>query len=234
MGGECIVLDAGSGMLGLVACLEEDETDLSLLLSHPHIDHMLGFLSSQLFFEPRMRFALYSAPRFGLSAKEQLEKFMSIPFWPVGPKVFTAGMEYVDIAKSSFYIGSVRIDCMEGSHPGGCTVFKLSHNGHSIVYATDYEAERGRDDVLVAFAKDCDLFLCDGKSTDEEFVLSRGFGHSPWSLAAKLGARCCAGRTLIVHHSPDRTDAELDAAERQMQTLYPHCHFVKEREEFKL
>lgn len=231
-GGERIILDAGSGLLGLERRLDEGGNDFSMLISHPHVDHLIGLTSCQLLFDENARLAVYAVPRGGLSAREQVETLMSTPLWPVGPSDFKAEVTFHDISEETFYIGKVRVDCMEGWHPGGCTVFRLSFGEKSVVYATDFEEGSDADDGLALFAKDCTLLLCDGKYTVDELPPVRGFGHSSYNFVAALGKKTGALKTLIIHHSPNRTDTELDLMGASIKESFPQCHFAKEGDDF--
>ncbi|MGN1230471.1 MAG: MBL fold metallo-hydrolase, partial [Anaerotignum sp.] len=52
LAGQVIVLDAGTGLLSLPSYLKKKENQVSLLLSHPHADHLLGFPMCSLMLEP--------------------------------------------------------------------------------------------------------------------------------------------------------------------------------------
>ena len=85
MGGEEIVLDAGTGLLNLPAETAR-RRELPLLLSHPHADHLLGLPLSPYGTCEGARLDVYAASRNGLDARAQAERLMSPPLWPVGPE----------------------------------------------------------------------------------------------------------------------------------------------------
>ena len=84
--GECVILDAGSGIRNLGKTLMDGNghRDIYLILTHAHYDHLMGFP----FFTPAYsdRFTLYI--RGGPIAKESLKKYlehqMEPPFFPAG------------------------------------------------------------------------------------------------------------------------------------------------------
>lgn len=234
MGGQQILLDAGSGLLSIKHILGDQKKSLHVLLSHPHLDHLEGLTGCPVFFEPDSTVTIHAVPRSGLSALEQIEALFSPPLWPVGIRAFAADISAVDILSPTFYIGPVRVDWREGSHPGGCAMFRLTYQETSIVYATDFEQDMGADEGLCEFARDCDLLLCDGEYTKEELVLRRGFGHSTWEFAAEIGKACGAGQTRIVHHSLYRTDAELNRILDLLSHTYPTCSPAYAGEELSL
>lgn len=209
LGGEVLVLDGGTGILELTRYLRPEEKTLHLLLSHTHIDHILGLPAWAPLFDPSFAAHVYTATREGLSPLQQLQRLMTPPLWPVQPEQFCARMTYHTV-QGPFSVGAVEVRVLEGAHPGGCTVFRLDCGGKSVVYASDYELNETSFAPLAAFAKDCSLLLCDGQYTAQELERRRGFGHSAWTDAARLAARCGAARLRILHHAPWRSDEELD------------------------
>ncbi|NCC16938.1 MAG: MBL fold metallo-hydrolase [Clostridia bacterium] len=233
MGGETILLDCGSGVLQS-GSLTADVQHLSILLSHPHVDHLIGFPMWPFLYEKGKQATFYAVPRGELSARKQMEALMSPPLWPVGFEAFHANLICKDILEPSIQIGSVLVEHLDLAHPGGASAFRLSYGGHSLVYASDCELSQGQLPRLSAFSKDCDLLLCDGQYSDEEYPLRVGWGHSSWSMAATLGKACGAKRTVLVHHAPQYTDNFLDKADQQLRSRYPNCTLGRCGEEFAL
>ncbi len=231
-GEECILLDAGSGLREepFRAWLKKER--FSLLLSHSHVDHLLGFPIFPPFFDESLRCAVYLKTRTGLDARQQIRQFMAPPLWPIGPDSFRADVSFHDLPRH-FAIGDVQVETMEGRHPGGASIYKLSHEGKSLVYATDFEPEE-QEEAFVGFAGDCDLLLLDAQYTDEEYSRTRGFGHSTMARSASLAARCRARQTVFIHHDPKRKDASLAALEEEFQKNDPRIRFGREGEEICL
>jgi phosphoribosyl 1,2-cyclic phosphodiesterase len=233
VGGELIFLDAGSGIIHAEDFLEAEDRRLSILLSHPHSDHIMGLLVFPPLFNPAFNIAIYAAERGGLSARGQLERLMSAPLWPVTPAVFAPGVEF-NTPEQSFKIGQVNIDTMEAKHPGGSTIYRLSCGGKSIVYAVDFEHEEGVSARLADFAAGCDLLIYDAQYSDEEYESKRGWGHSTWNEGAKAAERCGAKKLVLIHHDPWRTDEELGDIERSMREKHKNLSFGKHGEEIIL
>lgn len=233
MGGEVIVLDAGSGMMRLNSYLKSEEQSVHLLLSHPHLDHMLGLPSCPVLYDSTRQIHIYAAAHSGLSPREQVARMMEPPLWPVGPEVFQADVSFQTLT-GPFALGDVAIETLEGVHPGGCTAFRLEHSGMSIVYATDYELDDQSIPRLADFARGCSLLLCDGQYSDTEFLERRGYGHSSWRGAATLARESGAQRLLVLHHAPWRTDAALDAAQPLLERIFSNGAFARGGEEITL
>ena len=233
LAGQPIVLDAGTGLLDLDKVLLPGETDLPLLISHFHVDHILGLPLCPLVFDPQRRFRIYAATHGSVTAQEKLRSLMSPPLWPVRPEELPAQIDFHDIA-SGFSLGEVRVDTMEGIHPGGVTLFRLRAGGKCIVFITDCTLTEQFFPKAVDFARDCDLLLCDGQYSEEEWPSRRTFGHSTWTAAAQLGAACGAKTVRIMHHDPTRTDDALNSAVPGLQRIHQNCGFARAGEEIPL
>ncbi len=228
-----IVLDAGSGFLTLGQTLKTEQRALHVLLSHVHTDHLLGLPMSALLYNRAMKFDIYGAPRAGLLMKEQLAVYMRPPIWPVTPDSFAAEVNYHTVTED-FSIGAVQVAHMEGAHPGGASVYRLSYAGKSIVYATDYELEEQAAKRLGDFARGCDLLICDGQYSPEERQHKRGFGHSDWQQVADLVNHYVVKRVAVFHHGCLRDDAQLTAAEQAFTAQVPSGFFAKKGERITL
>lgn len=233
LAGETVVLDAGSGMTKLPGFLMPEEKHLTLLLSHPHADHLLGFLMCPLCLDPAYTLNIYGAVRSGLTVREQLERLMSPPIWPVRPQELAASVNFYDLPEQ-MTLGGVTVECMEGRHPGGVSLLRLSGGGKTVVFATDVTLGGELSDRFAEFAGDCDLLIIDGQYSDAEWEKFHSFGHTPYTAAAAFGKRCGAKRTRIIHHAPVRTDDMLDAAAAELTALNETCAFSREGEEILL
>ncbi len=208
-GDQAIFLDAGTGLLDAP---DVGDKKVSMLLSHPHADHLLGLPMFYYLFRKEKQVEFYAKPRAGLSAQEQVAALISPPLWPVGLEVYPGTVIFHDIA-GSFQIGDVRVDLMESNHPGGSSIFRLSYDDHRIVYATDYEHTDDKMKELADFCKGASLVLYDGQYTIEEYERRKGFGHSTVEKGLELMEASGAKRLMIVHHDPYHTDEDLKRME---------------------
>jgi phosphoribosyl 1,2-cyclic phosphodiesterase len=252
---EAIVLDAGTGILNLP---DVGDRRLSLLITHSHIDHILG-LPSFLGFVGKRDLSIYGATNCHMTIRQKLDTYMRKPLWPVGIDIFPAKMEFVEVKEDGvpFYIGPVKVTAVPANHPGGSTLFKLEYEGSSVVYATDFEHEElpldrwpemeedapmGEEilryykdpmNSLISFAKDADLVLYDGQYTPEEYEKCRTFGHSTYEKGLELMDRSGAGEVLLVHHAPNHTDEFIDNMAKELPEGR-NIRFAKEAECIKM
>ena len=201
---QAVFLDAGSGML---KAPKTDDKKVSVLLSHTHADHVIGLGLSPVLLT-RQDVDIYAKTRDGLNPYEQIKKFMSPPLWPAGVEVYPANVTFHEFG-DSLTLGGIEISTMESNHPGGSLIIKLSCEGKTVVYATDYEHTDEKQSELAAFSKGADLVFYDGQYTDEEYEKMKGFGHSTFREGMKLFKKCGAGHIYFVHHDPRHSDSAL-------------------------
>ena len=233
LGGQCIVLDAGTGLVTLPEALAPEERELSLLLTHPHADHLLGFPLCRTLYDSAVTVKVYAAVRDGLDAKAQIGRLMSPPLWPVTPDVMGAKLSFLPL-EETLTLGAVTVDTMEGVHPGGVTLLRIRGGGKRVVFLSDCTLTEQLFPVLTEFAGNCDLLLCDGQYSDAEWAAHSCFGHSRWTDAARLAAACGAKALRIIHHDPGHTDPILDAAADTVHAIFPRGEFAYDGEEVLL
>lgn len=233
LAGQAVVLDAGTGLMDLPALLGSGEHGVPLLLSHPHADHLLGLPMCPLLFQPDFRLDMYAARRNGLGAEEQARALLSPPLWPVGPECLPSPPAFYDLPPR-LEVGPITVESMEGVHPGGVSLLRLTGGGRRVVFVTDCTITESLLPTLTDFARDCDLLLCDGQYSDAEWPSRAGFGHSTWTAAARLGRDSGAKQVRVIHHDPAHTDRQLDAAEEELRRIHLDCTFAHAGEEVLL
>ena len=211
-GEETIFLDGGSGLIEAPAQFVRAP---SILLSHFHLDHLLG-----LAMYPRLRLkgsetVLYCPAQSTEEAREILDDVFSPPSWPLSLMDYT-GTVVLRTLSERFQIGEVTVETMKGYHPGGSVVMRLSFDGKSLVYATDCEPDEDGLKAIAAFAAGTDLLLFDAQYTEDEYPNRIGFGHSTALTGLKLMKRSRARQLLLIHHDPLKTDAELLTIEKRI------------------
>lgn len=141
---EAIILDSGTGILNIP---DLGSRRVSILISHSHIDHILGL---PMFLGPfgAKELSIYGATHDSLTIRQQLDTYLKRPLWPVGFDAFSANINFVDVKENGepFQIGDVTVTAVPSNHPGGSTIYKLEFQGTSVVYASDFEHEELPDD----------------------------------------------------------------------------------------
>ena len=224
--GQTIIYDAGSGFLAfgesIFAELAADSlrsTRIDLILSHPHLDHLMGLVFGALTYDPRLRIHLWASP----ATLEALNILLN-PASPTSriyfPPTFIEMKGLADrnavIPGSTFELGEATVQTMALRHPGGCMGFRLTIGTKSIVLASDHEHPRqGVDEDLARFCEGADVVYTEGQYTRDEYegltalgagppIPRKGWGHSTMEdcLATAMAAGC--GHLVLGHHDPIR------------------------------
>ena len=232
LGGLPIILDAGTGLLRLPDDVLS-RPELSLLLTHPHTDHLLGLPMSPYLARPDAHLTIYGAVRGGKGVRAQLNCLMKPPLWPVGIDAYPARVSFRRLPGEG-RIGPVSIRSIEGVHPGGVSLIRLEYRKKSVVLVTDCTLTDEFRPKALEFAKNADLLLIDGQYNDKEWTTRTYFGHNPWRAAAEFGRDANAKTVRIVHHDPTHTDPVLDGATAGIRAIHPRCRFAREGEEVRL
>ncbi len=211
-GSQSVILDAGSGLLSAPT---EFSNPPVILLSHLHLDHIMGLgMYSRLAIKGAQTH-VYMPAQNRSEALLQLNGLYAPPYWPLKLTDY-AGTLHVEPMPTTLRLGELVIDVMPGSHPGDCLVFRLCAGGRSLVYATDFEHDDLSFERLTDFSTGTDLLLYDGQYDEGEYEAHRGFGHSTPQKGLELMRLCGAKRLLLVHHDPTSTDATLREREHQL------------------
>lgn len=217
--GETLVLDAGSGIVGLGESMRAPRA-VPILLTHYHWDHLQGLP----FFAP-----LYSsgaaptlfAPMLESSDPSLVATIFQSPFFPVPYDRLPAPprVEFVDVGAHA--IGPFQVRAMRLNHPGGAFAYRIKGTRGDLVYATDHEMGDGAiDSALARFVEGAAVIILDAHFTPEEGPAHRYWGHSTWADAATFAANNNVGRLWLFHHKPGRTDVELMEIEAKARTIF--------------
>ena len=230
--GETILVDAGNGILNLPEELL-GRPEITMILSHPHLDHLMGLPMCPYLFRKGATLHMYAAVRGGMDAEAQVDALVAPPLWPVGAESLP-GVLICSTLPETLRLHEVLVESMEGEYPGGVSIFRITGGGKRIVIATDCTINENNRQALIGFAEGCDLFLCDGQYSEEEWPSHATFGHSTWTSAALLARSAGAKKARIVHHDPTHTDAFLDASAEELQQIMPDCAFAREGDIIRL
>lgn len=213
--GRRIVFDAGTGLRALGQALAEDPAPrLDLLLSHYHLDHVMGLTGFAALWRPETQLRLWTPRLGGAQESDPVGQLFAPPFFPVSLEATPALIErrWFTPGRSIDLSGGVKLRTQRLAHPGGSTGFRLEAAGKVVAYLTDVElGADAPNPALVGFAADADLLICDAMFGDADISRHRGWGHSSARQAAALAAAARARRLALFHHAPSANDAMLGA-----------------------
>ncbi len=254
-GAHTLILDAGSGIIRLGEDLlhrsPEQPLHLSLLITHAHGDHLVGFPFFAPLFEPRATIDIFGPTLQGRTIEKILAPIMAPPYFPVDMHTLPSLRRFYTIATEqciSWLPGADSLPHIAGdsyieqgadlrvlakftsSHPmNGAIHYRIEYAGQSIVYATDVEWDEGCAQDFLDFARGADLLIHDAQYTAEDYALSKhGFGHSTVDMATDAARAAGAGTLILFHHEPTYDDAALDALEKNAQASFARSYSAYE------
>ncbi|HCT90923.1 MAG TPA: hypothetical protein DF613_06020 [Lachnospiraceae bacterium] len=227
------IFDAGSGLTGLGGILagRKDIRRLDLLLTHLHLDHVMGLPGFAPLYEPDREIHLHGRAGF----REQLASLLGNPWWPLELGDFPANLHFHEVEPGKSFClaepdGPV-VSTLAGNHPGGSILYRLDEGGRRVVYALDCEV-REEQEGLMAFARDGSLLFWDATFTPED--LREGWGHSTWEQGIALGHAAGVRKVLMTHYYWGYTDSVLREQERLARERDGSCCFAREGMVIKL
>lgn len=225
--GTDIILDAGTGIIPLGKKLSAKSSDVHLLLTHNHWDHIQGFP----FFTP-----IYQAKRQihitpGMTTEDEhnaILQQMSGTLFPVNYKDLPSviSVKPINHSNKNWRLHGARISRLNMNHPGSGSSYTIEADGAKIAYVTDnelYPPYKKQTDFLdfVEFAQNADLLIHDAQYLFSDMPAKAGWGHSIAEEAVKLALACKAKNLALYSHDPSRTDEDL-------LQLESHCRAVVE------
>jgi phosphoribosyl 1,2-cyclic phosphodiesterase len=220
-----VIVDAGSGIREAGnALIAEGHRDLTLLLTHAHWDHIVGFPFFKPIYSHKIRLNIWGCPFAKNSIKEILSRMMIAPNFPVNFDSIRAKISYQETCFESFRIGSMVITPIALSHPNQGTGYKFEEDGKCFVFLTDNELGYRHKGGLnsreyLKFCSGVDLLFHDAEYKEEEYKKARGWGHSSYKDTLNLALNAGVKKLGLFHHNQERIDDDIDA-------IVKDCHRI--------
>ena len=169
----------------------------------------------------------------GDTLKQYLAEYFSPPFFP--PNVFSYAncLNFVDfdhfITQKS---PDLAVHSISLKHPGGAFGYSFKNGSKKVVIALDNEVDLDEEGDLLGFCENADILLWDGMYTNEEITTKKGWGHSTVEQAIYFTKKSKVKKTVICHHSPTRSDEDIDTMTANMTGK--NVEFAKEGTRFSL
>ncbi|CAH0342243.1 MBL fold metallo-hydrolase [Rhizobium sp. CECT 9324] len=220
-----LLFDAGSGIREVgMEMLEQGLKQSHLFFSHCHYDHIIGLPFFKPIYNPAASVNIWSGHLAGqMTTREMVSRFISPPWTPIDTNICKANLIFHD-----FHAGDV-LTPIEGitirtfllDHPGGAIGYRIEWEGKSLALVYDIEHQPGiLDPTALELMRQADIAVYDAAYTEDEMLKYKGFGHSTWEQGVKLAKQASTRKLVLFHHSPSRTDDELDRLEQMAQDRF--------------
>ena len=248
-GSHTLILDAGSGFIrlgdDLLRRTNGKPLHVSLLITHAHSDHLIGFPFFAPLFEASTHIDCFGPSLAGRNIEQLVTPLMSPPYFPVDIRKLPSQRTFHIVDDEQYIIwrhgyGSkphIVFDQKDTkgaevcvyikythSHPlNGAILYRIEYAGRRVVYATDVEWSEHYDPAFLAFAEGADLLIHDAQYTSEDYLQAKqGFGHSNIEMATGVARAAGVHALVLFHHEPTYDDVKLDAMEAEAQTQFAH------------
>jgi len=261
-----VIIDAGSGIIPLgrelvPEILEHKKKSnnpfhITMLFTHTHIDHLLGFPYFAPLYFPGVSLNLIGPGTLGVDFEDILRTLVEPQYYPVSMDEFRSDKDFENIHENmviyflegdpSPHFGEANNINLEKAdlvisnmkyyfHPkDGSYTYKVQWNKHSMVFATDVEQYVGSDQRMVKFAEGSDILIHDAQYTMDQYLQFQGYGHSNYEMACQVALKAKVKKLLLFHHDPNNTDEILKKIEDEAKQIFSGAELAREGWEWKL
>lgn len=213
---EIVIIDAGSGIRRLGnTLLTENRYQYSMLFTHAHWDHLMGFPFFKPLYVEGTRISVFGCPFAQTSIKHMISRIMAPPNFPVDFDDIKTEIIYNESCGSLFALNSMHATSIALSHPNEGMGYKLSEGDKCFVFLTDNELAHKHPGGLdyndyVDFAHRADLLIHDAEYTEEDYQRTKTWGHSFYRHALQLALDAKVKKLGLFHHNQERSDIAVD------------------------
>ncbi|GMQ31311.1 MBL fold metallo-hydrolase [Algoriphagus confluentis] len=213
-----LILDAGSGIQRLGKYLNPKVKEIHILLTHLHIDHMMGLGFFQPLYNPDVTVHIWGPSSGKESLLKRLRRYFSPPLFPVMFSELPNHPVIHELGCDDFVLGELKIHSEYVCHPGPTLGYRVTDGKAVFAYIPDHELSLGSSNFPndpewtsgFEVAKFADLLLHDGSYNAKEYSTKIGWGHSSVRDAVAFGKMCKVKKLGIFHHEPMHSDHQLE------------------------
>ncbi len=215
-GEKLLIMDAGTGIrplgLNLMQRYNKNPIEVHIMLSHTHWDHICGIPFFVPAFIPTNTVMVYGSHS---DLEERIRNQQDFKYFPVelAPAFRFIQLEGNEqFGKEQFQIDAVDIETIPLHHPGESYGYRISHEGKTVVFATDAEYKELAIDALqvyIDFFHNADLVIFDAQYTFFENFQKEDWGHSNMFTGIDIALIAGVKKLVFTHHEPTYDDKQL-------------------------
>jgi phosphoribosyl 1,2-cyclic phosphodiesterase len=213
-----VVLDAGTGICVLGATLPADVRRVDVLLTHLHMDHIIGLGFFAGLFRPGLEVHIWGPSSPTQTLRSRLSRYLSPPLFPVRLRDLPCRLTLHDVPLGTFDVPGFSVSAALVCHPGPTVGYRLDDGTSSMAYLSDHEPAlgcRAFPDLPqwmsgLGLAGGVDLLIHDAQYANDEYEEHVGWGHSSIGQAITFGRTAGVDQLVTFHHDPWHDDKTLD------------------------
>ena len=224
VGGEIILLDAGTGLRALGRSLlsefKDQPLNLTMLLTHTHWDHIQGLPFFGPIYNSRCRLRILGCEGTRKGLVNALTGQMESTYFPVPFNKLPSNIEIEELKNFNFNIGPVCVRALRANHPGLCVGYRLFSPSSLIAFFPDTEPRTGgKDREMIEFLRGVDLLILDSQYDSKEYQEHVGWGHGCVDDSVALALQAGVKQLSLFHHDPDHDDKRIAGLVRHARQL---------------
>ena len=214
---EYLVCDMGSGARAfggrIMSAQKSGMIVVSVLMSHVHWDHIMGFPFFAPAYVPGTRIRIFGCHDVLENAFRLLQ---SAPCFPVDFSRLSAEIEFVKLeAGKTTDIAGFRVTPKLQRHTGDSYGYRFERDGKAVVYSTDSEhklEDPSETEAFVAFFRNADLVIFDAMySLLDAVSVKEDWGHSSNIVGVELAQLANVKHLCMFHHEPAFNDQRIQS-----------------------
>ncbi len=190
----------------------------TVLLTHLHWDHIIGFPFFTPLFRPDALVDIYGPRQEGESLAEAFAGVMRPPYFPITPSDLGGCVNFLDTDTDRFAVNGAKVISRWVRHTDPTLGFRVEQEGATVAYMSDHgpgcvpdDADDFIPDSILELSDGADVLIHDAQHTAHEYEAKRHFGHSTIDYAVHVAREAGVKTLALFHHCPTHGDGDIDA-----------------------
>jgi len=254
-----LIFDGGSGIIPLGQSLlaEPEIKEVTILLTHYHLDHISGLPFFAPAFIPGWKMNIYGPGDSQEEIKIRVSGQMTDPYFPVAVEVWSADINYLKAYPSQLESGPFKIETFSVHHPGSTFGYRIQVKDKTIIYASDNEIKFAKKvpaednlepeelalfkemqaeelEIYLKIIENAHILIHDAQYTPEDYAKKRGWGHSCYIDTANFAMDAQVKQLYLFHVDPNYDDTKIEGLhENTLKLIHKNnsnlsCHIARE------